>query len=75
MMTKASSTRRRHPRWPPMWISLQARPKASAVMAHAMREEAALVARLSWRHARTWWTPASLDAAPTTPARMANTRK
>lgn len=50
-------------------------PKASAVTAQATVAEAAAAARLSLRQDRMWLPPASLEATPSTPARMANTRK
>ncbi|RWV91101.1 hypothetical protein GW17_00046643 [Ensete ventricosum] len=50
-------------------------PKAKAVIAHAMMDETDAAARLSFLHDPMSFPPASLEAAPTTPARMENTRK
>lgn len=50
-------------------------PKAKAVIAHAITDDEEAEARLTLRQTLTWFAPDSLEATPTTPARIANTRK
>jgi hypothetical protein len=48
---------------------------ASRVSVQAMKPAEAAAGRLSALQARTWWKPASAEAAPTTPAMTAKMTK